>query len=96
MFSPYQEADDPRVDAALREACRDALHVVTTEGEVLRGARAILFMIEATGRGALAATGRIPPMLWMLELGYRGVARHRAVVGRILFRSETGGPFSAP
>jgi len=43
---PYQEVPTPPLTPALREACRAAVHVRTTDGRWLRGGRACLFVLE--------------------------------------------------
>ena len=73
---------------ALREACRRALHVVTSSGEILRTGRATLFVLEQLGYRRLAQALRIPPLIWFVELGYRVVAANRSFFGRLLFRSS--------
>jgi hypothetical protein len=30
----------------------------------------------------------VPPLVWLVELGYRIVARHRGVFSRLMFRRE--------
>ncbi len=82
------------MDDALREACRDALYVLPVEGERMHSARALLFIGERIGYRWLCLPLR--PFLFALEPGYRLMARNRPLVGRWIFRSETGGPFSRP
>ncbi len=83
---PYQEAPSPPMTAALREACADAVHVVTPEGEVLRAGRAVLYIAGRLGHAALARVLATPPLLWAVEFAYFVVARNRRLFSRVLFR----------
>ncbi len=73
---------------ALREACKRALHVVTSSGEILKAGRAMLFIAEQLGYRRLARILRVPPLIWVVELGYRVVAANRSFFARFLFRSS--------
>lgn len=84
---PYQAIPEPPMTPALREACARALHVVTADGALLRGADAVLFVYGVLGY-RLAALGRRRPFLWILEIGYRWVARNRRLISRWFFRRE--------
>lgn len=72
----------------LRAACRRAVHVVTSGGEVLRAGRAALFVLERIGWGRWARLLALPPFVWGVELAYWIVARNRSFFGRFLFRKE--------
>ncbi len=74
---------------SLRAACVQAVHVVRANGQVLRGARAWLYVLEHIGWGRFARFLALPPMVWVMELGYRIVASHRSFFARFMFRSET-------
>jgi hypothetical protein len=80
---PYQEAPSPPMTPALADACRRAVHVVRADGGILRGGRAVLFILEHTGMGAPARALALPPFVWLVELGYRAVAGNRSLLGRI-------------
>jgi predicted DCC family thiol-disulfide oxidoreductase YuxK len=71
---------------ALRRACARAVHVITTDGQVLRAGRATLFILARAGRPWLARVGALLPLRWLVELAYWTVARHRGFFGRLLFR----------
>lgn len=71
----------------LREACAQALHVFKTDGEVLRGADAVLFVYEQLGY-RVASLGRSWPLLPVLEQGYKVVARNRKLAARWFFTKE--------
>ena len=80
---PYQELPDPPLTPALRAACRDAVHVRTSDGRWLRAGRACLFVLAEVGWPRLAHVAGLPPFVWFVELGYRLVARHRPFVSRL-------------
>lgn len=86
---PYQEVPDPPLTPALRAACRDAVHVRTTDGRWLRGGRACLFVLERIGWPTLARLAGLPPLVWLVELGYRIVARNRPFFSRLLGRGAS-------
>jgi predicted DCC family thiol-disulfide oxidoreductase YuxK len=80
---PYQVAASPPMTPELRDACRRAVHVVTTDGRVLRAGRASLFVLGQTGYPRLARLLSVPPLVWIVELGYVLVARNRSLVSRL-------------
>jgi predicted DCC family thiol-disulfide oxidoreductase YuxK len=84
---PFQQAPSPPMTPELREACRRALHVLTREGQLLRGGRAALFVLERTRLAPLARVGWLPPFVWLVRLGYRLVADNRRFFARFLFRT---------
>ena len=73
----------------LNEACAKAVHVVTEDGQILRAGRACLFVLAALGWQRTARVLSLPPFVWLVELGYRLVARHRSFFGRFLFRERS-------
>ncbi len=73
---------------ALREACRRAVHVVRSDGTVLRAGRAAIYLLEQEGWPRLARALRWPPFVWFIELGYWIVARNRRFFARFFFRHE--------
>ena len=72
----------------LAERCARAVHVITTDGRILRAGRACLFIFERCGYRWSSRFCRLPPMVWFVELGYRIVARKRKFFARYLFRKE--------
>jgi predicted DCC family thiol-disulfide oxidoreductase YuxK len=72
----------------MREACSRAVHVIKSDGTVLRAGRATLYILEHVGWGAFARFLSYPPMIWFVELGYWIVARNRRFFGKFLFRSR--------
>ncbi len=73
---------------ALYAACEHAVHVVKADGTILRGGRATLFILEHLGWGRIARVLALPPFIWLVELGYRIVAKNRPFFARFLFRNE--------
>jgi hypothetical protein len=74
---------------ALAARCARAVHVLGGDGTLLAAGRASLFVLERIGwHPRLARLGRVPPLVWLVELGYRIVARHRGVFSRLMFRRE--------
>ena len=77
----------------LARACRRAVHVVTPDGRVLRAGRAALYVLGAIGWPALLVKLlSLPPLVWLLEIGYRIVADNRMLFGRYLFTKMTVDP----
>lgn len=72
----------------LRRQCERALHVITTDGRVLRAGRAVLFVFERCGLPWTARVLGLPPLVWMVELGYWIVASNRRFFARFFFRQE--------
>ena len=72
----------------LAAACERAVHVITADGVTLRASRAVLFILERCGWTWRARVLRIPPLIWLTELGYWILARNRPFFARFLFRSE--------
>ena len=79
----YQELPDPPLTPALRAACGDAVHVRTIDGRWLRGGRACLFVLARIGWPGLARVASVPPLVWLVEIGYRVVARNRPFFSRL-------------
>jgi len=83
---PYQEAPSPPMTPELYAACERAVHVVKPDGTILRAGRATLFILEHIGWGWVARLLMLPPFIWIVELGYAIVARHRDFFSNFLFR----------
>jgi hypothetical protein len=49
--------------------------VVRADGGILGAGRAVLFILEHTGMPRLARIASRRPFIWLVELGYRAVAR---------------------
>jgi len=84
----YQEAPSPPMTPQLREACAQAVHVVTPDGRALRAGRAALCVLALLGWPRAAAILSLPPLIWLVELGYWVVARNRPFFALFLFRQE--------
>ena len=88
----YQQAPSPPMTDALRAACADALHVVCSDGRVLRAGRAMLFAFGELGHPRLARLLGRRPLIWAVEIFYWLVARNRHLLSRFVFRGEAGAP----
>jgi hypothetical protein len=63
--------------------------VLTRDGLELRAGRASLFVLEEIGwHPALARLLQRRPWIWLVELGYRLVARNRVLASRLLSRGS--------
>lgn len=71
----------------LAEACRRALHVVTMDGAVQRGGRAMLFVREKLGWGRVARWLALPPFIWFVAAGYLVISRNRRFFSRWFYRA---------
>jgi hypothetical protein len=72
---------------ALAARCARAVHVLGPDGTLLAGGRASLFVLDRIGWWPrLVRVLGVPPLVWAVEAGYRVVARHRPLFGRVLFR----------
>ena len=87
-FSPYQSQSSTLIAPEIIAACQDAVHVVSSDGKVLRAGRATLFILERIGWGWFARLLSVPPFIWLIEIAYRIVASHRDFFARFLFRNE--------
>ena len=83
---PYQDAPPDVMTPDLHEACKQAVHVIKTNGEVLRAGRATLFILDrinwAYGLPRLLAK---PPLIPFVELGYKFVAANRQFFSKFMF-----------
>lgn len=84
-----QSNQTAEISEALRAACQHAVHVIKSDGEILRAGRAILFCGTQTRWNRLARIGMWPVFLPFVEVGYAFVANHRGIVSKFLFTSET-------
>ncbi len=70
----------------LAAACADAFHVLCTDGRTLRAGRAVLYVFAGLGWRKTSAILSIPPLIWLVEIGYWVVANNRPLFNRLLFR----------
>ncbi|MDP7033833.1 MAG: DUF393 domain-containing protein [Planctomycetota bacterium] len=80
----YQNTPPPPLSPALREACNRSIHVIDSEGNLYSSGRATLFILSTLGWTRLAKILGRRPLYWSVEFGYQTVARHRALVSRLL------------
>lgn len=73
---PYQQAPNPPMDDLLRAACEQAVHVLRSDGTLLSGGKAVLFVLEELGYGWARWLQR-KPLVYAVEWLYRRVARDR-------------------
>ncbi len=75
----------------LYEACKQAVHIITPTGEVIKAGRAGLFILEKVGYPRwLVGLLRLPPAVWFVEWGYKRIANNRNLFAKFLFTSEDG------
>lgn len=84
-FCPFQEAD---LSPQLREACSDAMHVIKSDGEIIRAGRAAMFCGRFTRWNRLARIGEWPVFLPFVELGYKIVAANRPFFSKLTNRAS--------
>jgi hypothetical protein len=72
----------------LRRACERAAHVITPDGLALPAGRAVLCLLALLGWPRVARILAFPPLLHLVEFGYRIVADHRSFFARFFFRRE--------
>ena len=75
----------------LRRACEKAVHVVTTQGKLLRGGAAAMFLLERILPRSWRWLARLfarPPFVWLTNLGYEIVARHRPIFAPFILPNE--------
>jgi len=77
----------PTMTPELADACARAVHVVCPDGTLLRAGHGCLYVLRAVGWWWLAPLS-VPPLLWLVELGYQLVARNRRFFARFIFRRE--------
>jgi hypothetical protein len=70
----------------LARRCAAAVHVITPDGVTLSGGRASLHALDLVGWHCFASTFSTRPLIWIVELVYRAVARNRGLVSRYFFR----------
>lgn len=89
---PFQSAPPALLQGTTRDALRRGVHVITLDGRVLRGGRAVLFIAEQLGYGWLARPLSLPPWIWGVEAVYWLIARLRGKLSRWLRLCQTECP----
>jgi predicted DCC family thiol-disulfide oxidoreductase YuxK len=84
-LTPFQEAPSPPMTPTLYAACERAVHVIRRDGRVIRGGRAVLFILERVRFGKGMRLFLLPPIIWVVEAIYWLVANHRPFFARFLF-----------
>ncbi len=92
----FCDAADPRTAADLaeagltQEAALKRLHVRRADGRVVSGARAFVEVWrQLPGWRHVAPIASAPPVIWMLELGYRMFLPFRPVVAKLMRREPS-------
>ncbi len=84
---PFQERPSRTVEEKLpdevRRAAREQMHWIDADGAVTGGSRALVELLDASGRKSVAALLDSPPCRPFAWLGYRLVARHRDKAARL-------------
>jgi predicted DCC family thiol-disulfide oxidoreductase YuxK len=76
----------------LYAACRRAVHVITTDGRIVKAGRAAMFVLAEIGYPYWLVRPLIwPPLVWFTELGYWLVANNRPFFGKFFFTRELDG-----
>ena len=84
---PYQDLASPPMTPALRYQAERAVQVLTPQGQQLSGGRAVLYVLRQVGwRPWLVGLASRRPFVWLVEGGYRVVARNRQLFSRVMFR----------
>ena len=83
---PYQDLASPPMTPALRYQAERAVQVLTPQGQQLSGGRAVLYVLRQVGwRPWLVGLASRRPFVWLVEGGYRVVARNRQLFSRVVF-----------
>jgi len=81
----YQEYSGPEMTPEFAAACEKDLHVLCTDGTVLRGGPSMIFIFGKLGWSRSARISSLPPFVWIVNVAYWVVSRNRRVFSRILF-----------
>lgn len=82
--TPFQSAPSPPMTAELKRLCERAVHVITEDGDIIRGGRATVYVLSSIPHLGWLRVLSIPPLLWLAELAYWLAARNRSLLGRLL------------
>ena len=90
IIVPYDACPSPPMTPALRREAEQAIQVVARDGRRFSGGRAVLFVLAEVGwRRRLMQFAMKPPLVWVVDRGYRVVANHRELLSRYFFRSRS-------
>ena len=84
---PYQSVPEPLVGREIKQAAAHTVHVLRTDGTVLKSGRAVLYILETLGYRWVRPFEK-PPLVWLVELGYHAVSTNRHLLSRWLFRAR--------
>lgn len=84
---PYQDAPDPPLIPPLRARAKHSVLTIEPNDEVRIGGRAVLGALTEVGwMTPLVKIASLPPLIWLVEIGYRIVAGNRSRISRVLAR----------
>ena len=84
-FKPYQSV---ALAPSLKEACKSAVHVIKTDGTVIKAGRAMMFCGTFTRFSGWARIALWPIFLPFIEIGYKFIAANRMLMSKFLFKCE--------
>jgi len=73
-----QEMPSPPMTPELYRRCQQAMHVRFHNGRLLRGGDACIYILATLGYRKTASILERWPLRWLINVGYKLVARHRA------------------
>lgn len=86
---PYQEAPDPPLIPPLRARAKHSVLTIAPNGDVRTAGRAVLAALHDIGwMTPLVKVAGLPPLVWLVEIGYHLVAGNRARISRVLARGR--------
>jgi len=86
---PYQDAPDPPLIPPLRARAKHSVLTIGPDDRVRVAGRAALGVLAEIGwMTPLVRIAALPPLVWLVELGYRIVAANRSRLSRVLFRER--------
>lgn len=89
-ITSFQTCPSPPMTPTLRAESERAVQIVTDDGNQISGGRAVLFILHTIGwHPTLLRIAAKPPIVWIVEIGYRVVSHNRGFFSRILFRERS-------
>jgi predicted DCC family thiol-disulfide oxidoreductase YuxK len=84
---PYQDAPDPPLIPPLRARAKHSVLTIGPNDDVHVAGRAVLGALDSVGwMTPLVKIASLPPLIWLVEFGYRIVAGNRSRISRVLAR----------